>query len=78
MIKSSIINDNELLKLEKKFRKGLIKEEDLSSEELRQLKELYKKQIEYMDNSIEEDKKEILSLKSIIRKKFDYKLSNYI
>lgn len=78
MIKSSIINDNELLKLQKKFRNGLIKEEDLSSEELRQLKEFYKKQIEYMDNSIEEDKKEILSLKSIIRKKFDYKLSNYI
>ena len=68
MIKSSIINDNELLKLEKKFRKGLIKEEDLSSEELRQLKELYKKQIEYMNNSIEEDKKEILNLKRKIGK----------
>ena len=68
MIKNSIINDNELLKLQKKFRKGLIKEEDLSSEELRQLKELYKKQIEYMDNSIEEDKKEILILKRKIGK----------
>ena len=68
MIKSSITNDNELLKLQKKFRKGLIKEEDLSSEELRQLKELYKKQIEYMDNSIEEDKKEILILKRKIGK----------
>ena len=54
------MNDNELLKLQKKFRKGLIKEEDLTSDELKQLKELYKKQIDYIENSIEEDKKEIL------------------
>lgn len=57
------INDNELLKLQKKFRKGLIKEEDLTKTELKNLKELYIKQIDFIEKSIENDKKEILKLK---------------
>lgn len=54
---------NDLLKLQKQFRKGLIKEEDLSEVELKQLKSLYKKQIAYLEESIEADKKEIAKLK---------------
>ena len=60
------INDNELLKLQKKFRKGLIKEEDLTKTELKELKVLYKKQIDFIEKSIENDKKEILKLKGKI------------
>lgn len=68
MIKKLIINDEELLKLQKKFRNGLINEEDLSSGELKRLKELYKKQIMYIDNSIENDTNEILKLRRKIGK----------
>ena len=68
MIKDTIKNDRELLKLQKKFRNGLIKEEDISGEDLNRLKELYKKQIEYINNSIENDRNEILRLKRKIRK----------
>ena len=63
MVKSTITNNNKLLKLQKEYRNGLIREDDLSSEELEQLKELYKKQIDYIEDSIEKDKQEILNLK---------------
>lgn len=68
MISDPIDNDRELLKLQKKYRNGLIKEKDLSSEELQRLKELYKKQIDYLENYIENDKKEILNLRRKIGK----------
>ena len=55
--------DIELMKLQKKYRKGLIKEEDLSSEQIKKLKELYKKQIAIVDEAIENNKKEILKYK---------------
>lgn len=42
------------------------KEEDMSKAELEQLKELYRKQIDFLDRSIDEDKKEILSLRKKI------------
>lgn len=68
MEKKLIINDKELLKLQKRFRSGEIKEEDLSSREIQQLKELYKKQIDFIKESIENDKKEIIRLKRKIGK----------
>lgn len=68
MEKKLIINDKELLKLQKGFRSGEIKEEDLSSREIQQLKELYKKQIDFIKESIENDKKEIIRLKRKIGK----------
>ena len=63
-----IINDKELLKLQKRFRSGEIKEEDLLSREIQKLKELYKKQIDFIKESIENDKKEIKGLKRKIGK----------
>ena len=63
-----IINDKELLKLQRRFRSGEIKEEDLLSREIQKLKELYKKQIDFIKESIENDKKEIIRLKRKIGK----------
>lgn len=64
--KYNIINDIELLKLQKKYRKGQIREEDLSKEQLCRLEELYKVQIAILDNAIENDKREIIRLKKKI------------
>ena len=66
MEKYNIINDKELLKLQKKFRKGQIKEEDLAKEDLHRLVELYKAQIAILDDAIEKDKREIILLKKKI------------
>lgn len=66
MEKYNIINDKELLKLQKKFRKGQIKEEDLAKEDLHRLVELYKAQIAILDDAIEKDKREIIRLKKKI------------
>ena len=66
MEKYNIINDKELLKLQKKFRKGQIKEEDLAKEDLHRLVELYKAQIAILDDAIKKDKREIIRLKKKI------------
>ena len=66
MGKYNIINDKELLKLQKKFRKGQIKEEDLAKEDLHRLVELYKAQIAILDDAIEKDRREIIRLKKKI------------
>ena len=66
MEKNNIINDKELLKLQKKFRKGQIKEEDLAKEDLHRLVELYKAQIAILDDAIEKDRREIIRLKKKI------------
>lgn len=63
MKRNLIIKDKELLKLQKRFRSGQIKEEDLSSTEVKQLKELYKKQIDFITKAIENDKMKIINLK---------------
>ena len=52
-----------LLELQKKYRKGIIKEEDLTIKEILGLKKLYKKQIKYLEKSIEEDKKKIIEMR---------------
>ena len=66
MEEENIIKDNELLKLQKKYRKGQIKEEDLAKEDLHRLVELYKAQIAILDDAIEKDKREIIRLKKKI------------
>ena len=63
-----IINDKELLKLQKRFRMGDIKEEDLSPIEVKKLKELYQKQIDFVKEAIENDKKEIINLRKKLGK----------
>jgi hypothetical protein len=58
------MKDNlELLKLQKEFRSGKIKEEDIPKEQLEKLKELYQSQIEFLENSIESDKQKILDIR---------------
>ena len=58
----------ELLKLQKDFRSGKIKEEDIPQEQLEQLKELYNIQIEFLEKSIECDKQKILNIKKLSNK----------
>jgi len=57
------LSKNELLELQKKYRNGEIKEENMSKEEIQQLKELYKQQIKILEESIEEDKNKILEIR---------------
>lgn len=59
----TILSKNELLELQKKYRNGEIKEENMSKEEIQQLKELYKQQIKILEESIEEDKNKILEIR---------------
>ena len=50
------MEEENLLKLQKRYESGKIKEEDLSKEEVEALKKLYKKQIEEKKNSLEDYK----------------------
>lgn len=50
------MEEENLLKLQKRYENGEIKEEDLSKEEVEALKKLYKKQIEEKKNSLEDYK----------------------
>lgn len=59
----------ELLELQNKYRKGIIKEEDIPEDKLKKLKNLYKTQIKLIEDSIEMDKQEIIR----IRKKIEGK-----
>ena len=57
------IQDNELLKLQEKFEKGLITEEELTEEEITQLEELYNSQIKMLSDKFEMYKKKIITIK---------------
>lgn len=50
------MEEENLLKLQKRYESGKIKEEELSKEEVEALKKLYKKQIEEKKNSLEDYK----------------------
>ena len=52
-----------LLDLQNQFELGKIKEEDLTEEQVQGLRSLYNQQIENLKNSIENYRKEILTLK---------------
>ena len=67
-MKYSNLTNKELLELQKKYRKGLIKEEDIPEDQVKDLKELYKKQIKIVNESIEEDKKKIIEIKKKLNK----------
>lgn len=61
---------DELINLQKKYKEGKIKEQDIPIGKLNQLKELYYKQISIMENSIEKDKDEILKIRKRISNKY--------
>ena len=63
-MKNNLKEKKELLKLQKEYRKGNIKVEDIPEEQLKKLIELYKMQIDYLKKSIENDKKEIIQIKN--------------
>ena len=58
------VNNTNLLKLQKLYRKGVIKEDEIPEEQLNDLKELYKEQIYFLETSIEADKQKILRIKN--------------
>ena len=62
-MKDNLDEKKELLKLQKDFRSGKIKEEDIPQEQLEKLKKLYNIQIEFLEKSIECDKQKILKMK---------------
>lgn len=61
---------DELINLQKQYNEGKIKEEDIPTEKLNQLKELYYKQISILENAIEKDKDEILKIRKRISNKY--------
>ena len=56
------LNNKELIELQKLFRNGEIKENEIPKPHLGQLKELYHKQIELLEKSIEYDRMKILKI----------------
>lgn len=60
------LSNKELIELQKTFRSGEIKENEIPKPHLDQLKELYYKQIELLENSIEDDRMKILKIKNEI------------
>lgn len=53
---------NELIDLQKQYRKGIISEKDLSKEQIKELEILYMEQIKYLEKSIEKNKQQILAI----------------
>ena len=65
--KNSKLSYEELIKIQTMFRDGLIKEEDLSEDVIKQLEELYKSQIKDLKQSIEKNKQEIIRIRNKIK-----------
>ena len=63
----SELHYKELVKIQTMFRDGLIKEEDLSDDVIKELEELYHNQIESLKKSIEKDRQEIIKIRKKIR-----------
>lgn len=61
---------SELLELQNRYRKGAIREEDIPKNKLEKLKKLYNAQIKAIENSIKEDKEEILKIRKKISGKY--------
>lgn len=66
---NSKLSREELLELQRKFRNGEITEKDIPKDQLADLKELYHKQIAYLEKSIESDKQKILEIRKRIKNK---------
>ena len=60
------LSNKELIELQKTFRNGKIKENEIPKTHLDQLKDLYHEQIELLKNSIEYDRMKILKIKNEI------------
>ena len=60
---NSNLSHEDLIKLQTMFRNGLVKEEDLSEDVIKQLEELYHSQIKDLKQSIEQDKQEIIRIR---------------
>lgn len=58
----------DILKLQRKYECGEIKEKELSEEEIRELEQLYKKQIEEKKKNLEKYKTEILKYMKKLKK----------
>ena len=61
--------EKRLLKLQDEFRKGNIQEEEMTKEDIEKLHILYNKQIEEIEQSIENYKQETLKIMREIKKK---------
>ena len=66
---NSKLSNGYLLELQRKFRNKQITEKDIPKDQLADLKELYHKQIEYLEKSIESDKQKILEIRKRIKNK---------
>ena len=64
LVESMQLNNSSLLELQKLFRNGIIKENDIPKEQLHELKKLYHEQINFSENSIEADRQKILKIKN--------------
>lgn len=64
LVQSMQSNNSSLLELQKLFRNGVIKENDIPKEQLHELKKLYHEQINILENSIETDRQKILKIKN--------------
>ena len=67
LVQSMQLNNSSLLELQKLFRNGVIKENDIPKEQLHELKKLYHEQINFLENSIEIDKQKILKIKNQLK-----------
>ena len=64
LVESMQLNNSSVLELQKLFRNGIIKENDIPKEQLHELKKLYHEQINFLENSIEADRQKILKIKN--------------
>lgn len=64
LLQNRKLDNKYLLCLQKLFRKGSIKENDISEEEIQGLKKLYHEQIAFLEKSIEADRQKILKIKN--------------
>ena len=67
LVESMQLNSSSLLEVQKLFRNGIIKENDIPKEQLHELKKLYHEQINFLENSIEIDKQKILKIKNQLK-----------
>ena len=71
-MKYSNLSKKELYELQKKFRRGIIKQEDIPENVIKDLEILYNEQIDYLNKTIEEN----ISKINEIKKKLDEKKKN--
>lgn len=63
LMETKQFNNKDLYELQKLFRTGKIKEKDITEQQRDALKRLYHQQIDFLQNSIENDKQKIIRIK---------------